>query len=705
MSAAFYNAAPLTNMLGTEDNSTRQLVPEPEAIPQHLPHIYLYTKKGPTDPQLVVGDGRTQMYGIDSFDTRLPWATHATELANLVNAAGNAAMIQRVQPTDAAPPASIRLYIDLLPTTLPVWERNSDGTYRLNENGDRIPSDASEVSGYRAKFVLEEINFNSELGDTFGQAQQLAGDQVDENTHVQSQRYPIMDIRASSFGAWGNDQAIRLWAPTTLSNIPIDKRILANEKVYPFRMACMSRTNELSTPTTVTTNDGAQWIDVCLKPGTIDRNTDSKLFIGDVFLQAYQDLNPVTDTPPKFGPFGEFHLYNAKIAEVLNLVYAAEIPFMDGYSDFKGDLDEQYRFNLLSGVTSDNVPYYSYQVITGVSNSVRLAESAVVYAQGGNDGTMNEDLFADLVSEAVAEYANPDSPLQDMAKYPVTWMWDSGFPIATKKALVNFIAVRKDTIVVLSTHDVLGRPLTPDQEYSLAVSLRTRLQMFPESEYFGTHCMRGMIVAGSGTLLKSNYNKPLPLTLEIAAKMADYMGASNGAWTPGKNFDRAKDKNGNGSAGNDIVFFTDINNTFTPAAVRIRDWDAGLIRVESFSRRKKYFPAFKTVYDNDTSVLNSIFTVAAIAELEKVGKAAHRQFTGSSSLTNQQIVEEVNKFILANTSNRFDGRFVIVPETYFTQADLQRGFSWTTMIKVYASGQKTAMTFSIQSNRIEDLQS
>ena len=39
------NAAPMTNMLGTQDLSTRQLPVVPEAIPQHLPKVYVYAIK------------------------------------------------------------------------------------------------------------------------------------------------------------------------------------------------------------------------------------------------------------------------------------------------------------------------------------------------------------------------------------------------------------------------------------------------------------------------------------------------------------------------------------------------------------------------------------------------------------------------------------------------------------------------------------
>ncbi len=149
------NAAPMAIMLGTEDLSTRQVTAVGEEIPQHLPKVYLFAKKGPTTPQLVVGSSRTLMYGEDSFDLRSPYATHATVLSNTVNAQGNAQMIERLKPADANPPASIRLSLDVLETLLPEYERNTDGSYKLNVAGEKIET-GQTIAGFKSKWVLNK---------------------------------------------------------------------------------------------------------------------------------------------------------------------------------------------------------------------------------------------------------------------------------------------------------------------------------------------------------------------------------------------------------------------------------------------------------------------------------------------------------------------------------------------------------------------
>jgi len=689
------NAAPMTKLLGTQDLSTRALVAEAEALPTHLPKVYIYAQKGPTTPQLVVGNSRTNMYGADSFDLRSNYATHATVLSNLVNAQGNAQMIQRVKPADAGPEASIRIYLDLLPTAVTEYQRNADGSFALTADGVKIPTGTS-VSGFKAKWVAEKISPGANGVDEFGAAIQKAGDQTSSNGSVQSIRYPIMDLKAPYFGSDGNNYGIRLWSATTSSATPLDQRILTNEKVYPFRVSCVYRKNELSTPSIVETQTGEQFLDVCFKPDTIDRNTDSLLYINDRLIQAYEDLN-TAGTTPVYGPFGDAHIYDTNIRTVLGLVYDTEKTVIDQFSDITGSttVDERYLINLIGGTSSVGVPYHTYELVS-TGNFVRLSENSTIYAAGGSDGTMNEALFGDLVAQLVTEYANENSVLQDTAKYPESIIYDSGFPLETKKALLSFLAIRKDTFVVLATHDVLGVALTAAQENSLAIALKTRAQNYPESDYYGTAVMRAMIVGRSGRLLNSQYSKRLPLSLEVASKAAAYMGASNGIWKNGFAFDV--------SPTNRVSMFADINVTYTSARTRNKDWDVGLNWVQQFERSSFFFPAFKTVYDKDTSVLNSFFTAMACVELEKVGERAWRNFTGRSNLTNDQLKERVNEFVLNAVKDRFDGRFVIEPETYFTEADIARGYSWSLRIKIYAPNMKTVMTLSLEARRLDDLQ-
>lgn len=701
MTATIVNAAPFTRLLGTQDLSTRPLVLEPEAIPTHLPKCYIYAQKGPTTAQLVSGDSRIQIYGVDSFDVRKKYANHATVMSNLINAQGNAQMIERILPVDAGPEANVLLSLDVLPTELPDYERNIDGSIKLDVDGDPIPlldgqSDPIMVPGYKVKWVVSSINTVVGM-QAFGAATIGAGTQTDADTLVQSQLYPIIQFKASSVGEVGNNAGIRLWAPDVNVSGGVQTNLMTQEKVYPIRLAVIRRPTAISSAKVVETIFGEQSNLFTLKKGVIDPNTDKQLYVGNSFLDSYQNLKDV-NFPPMIGDFGGVAIYDNNVKTLVDLFYAAEKAYIDAsltpetiLTDFTGAANESYLFNFVSGKSSQAYKYHSFDFAAG---GVSLTEFTNIYAGGSSDGTMSDTLFAGLVAERVAEYNNPNSELLDTAQNVESIIYDSGFPLTTKYALLDFMAIRKDTFVVLGTHVVGGPTLQASEDNSVAIALRTRAQLYPESEYFGTPVMRAMIMGRSGVLRSSQFTTRIPTTFEVAIKSARYMGAGDGRWKNGKNFD--------GAPGSILDEMADISVVYTPVGARNRDWEAGLNWVQRYDRRSLFFPALKTVYDDDTSVLNSYFTALAICEINKVCERAWRHFSGVSNLSNAQLVERVNAFISSRLDGRFDGRFFIVPNTYFTDADIARGYSWTTAVKIYAPNMKTVMTTFVQAYRIED---
>lgn len=692
---AIQNGTPGVYALGTDDQSTRSQPTLPDSLPTHLPKVWIYAQKGPTTPQLVFGKSRQQMYGDVSFDSRGKFFNHQTAKSNIINNASNAQMIQRIKPEDGRV-ATMRIWLDVLETEIPLYERNADGSFVFDVDGFRVPTGSTTV-GVIARWVSTPINTDINGDSTFGAGSMTAGDMEDTAAGTQSVMFPMFDMEVPDFGEYGNHNGIRFWSPTLKSRVPVDDRLLKNKKVYPFRIGCMRRVDQRSTPKAVSTKDGVQYMDVCLKPDVLGF-ADEQLFIGDNFTQRYNESNSRTQ-PPIFGPFNTLHVYNENIKQILSLVYDLEKAHIN--TDFHDitingeEEDEIYLINLIGGTSSRGVPYFAFDLRYDGNNVIRPSENSAIMAQGGNDGTMSDDAFSDAVAEQVAGYADENNRLQDPVVNPESIIYDTGFNLNTKYALLQALTHRKDIAVILSTHDVTGVKLTANQESSLAIALRTRAQSYPESDYFGTHVMRCMIVGRSGKLVNSLYGKRVPLTFEIADKAAKYMGASNGRWKSGKSFGAAPH--------NEVTLLTDINETFTPYSVRNKDWSNGLVWCESFKLRSAFIPALKTVYDDDTSVLNSFFTMMACIELQKVGHRAWRQFTGTDNMTDEEFAKAVDKFIVANTQGRFDDRFVIVPKTSYTENDKANGFSWYTKITIYAGSMKTVATISLESRRVSDL--
>ena len=688
------NAAPQSIMLGISDKSTRPLPIEAEAIPSHLVKVIHFAKWGPTEEdQLLGGNGFGLTYHVDSLDQRKKWANHATELLSGIYGTGSVAVTRRVVPKDAPKPAAVRVYMDVLPVTKQLFIRNADGSIKVDKDGVPVPA-AGTVPGFKVKFVKEAIDIKDGVNQ-FGLGTIKAGDQKDTDTQTQSQRYPFFDAEVPHQGEHGNNQGLRMWAPTLVSQDPVDTRLLTSiEAAYPIRMACVSRTSTSSTGSIVASEDGEQYIDVCLKPGAQHPATTQDMYVGDRFIQSYETLNDPA-AMKSWGPFGKFKLYDANVATLLAMFYEAEKDQLVDFSDFKGDDGEEYRFNILGGQTSGGVPYATFELVTGASDSIRLTEASTIYAEGGGDGTMNNATFAALVSEQMVRYANPADEMTNMSMHPEKFFYDTGFPLATKYDLLNFIGYRKDTFVGLATYEVGTPKLTASAESALGMALVTRARTYPDSEYFGTPVVRAGIWMRHGRKIGSQFKGDLPVIHEWVIKASRYMGASTGIWNSTYAFD-------SGTAA-EVNMFADINVTFTPGEVRNKDWANGLNWVEAKGRKTAYFPASRTVYDNDTSVLTSIFTAAVCSQVQAIANQVRIEFSGESRYSDLELVDKINKRVIALTEGRFDGRVTIIPKAYITAADAARGFSWTLPIQVYAANMKTVGTISVESYRNEDL--
>lgn len=690
MAGHIINAAPMVIELGTEDLSTRQLPREVEAVPQHLPKFYLYARKGPDTPQLVVGNERVNMYGVETFDERSPYANHATVFANLANANANACMVHRVIPKDVGPKSNATLWCDVLEVEVDLYDRDEFGNIKVDVSGS--PIIIGTAPGVKLKWTKTYHDDHAGMA-TFGTAIPKPGTQTDPLTSTQSTMYPILEYSASYYGEAGNNCGPRIWPVSSKNSATPPAGVMSTDRAFPYYLQMVRRTSPTASPKTVKTIMGDENILITFKKDTVDPVTQQRLFLGERVISSYNS-NGSDGYPPVFGDISTVNIYYDYLEHIHEIIHTAESAYIDGFSDISTDAEDKWLMNPFTACTLTATPYNVVQLVDD-ADTIRFSEYTNLYMEGGSDGTMNDTLFAELVSEHLQDYLDPNNEVMENAINVESIIYDSGFPLETKFELCNFIAQRKDTFVVLSTYDVNDRILDPSEEHSLAIALRTRLQMFPESDYFGTPVMRGMIIGRSGKLRNSNFPKRLPLTAEVLIKSAKYMGSGNGRWKNGSNFD--------GAPGSVITDMYDISHTWVPAQVRNRNWDVGLNWVQAYDRRSFFFPALKTVYTDDTSVLNSYFTAMAICQLNKIAHAVWREFSGISHLTNAQLETRVNESVLAKVKDRFDNRFVIVPDAHHTDMDVLRGYSWQLPIKLYAAGMKTVMTSYVQAFRISDL--
>lgn len=707
MSYSIRNATPRPILRGIDDQSGRDPVYEPELIPTHLPHVFVFAERGEVLPQLVSGDSMLRMYGANTFNYRKNYATHQTVLANTVNAEGNKMIVERVVPPGANPAASLRLSVDVICEDLPVYERGVDGKYMLDENGDKITT-GEVVAGCKYRWIfgptlpdadnarllesgdprLLESGETRILESFIGKGAASVGTMTNADGE-QSTIYPIMDFKVTDFGEYGNRMGIRFSAPTVDSTFAVDDTTIEDQMAYLYRLQFVEKDEYTTSAKVLKTLFGEQFVDFAFKDGVINTATETELSIDKALIPAYSQ-DAAAGMPEIRPPFDEVFVYQENLETILAEAQVKEAPY--GY--VPADEAAMHMVNIFSGHDYNGVPYETIRMVGPEEGGVLLTETNTLYASGGFDGVMTPETFDLAVRFKLANYGDLDAQLLDSAVYPQSCIYDTGFSIETKKAMFTPMGRRKDMYVVQSPQDVMLPQNTASEETSISIALRTAARMYPESEVYGTPTCRAIIIGNSGYLLNSTYKKLLPLTIEYAQKCAAYMGAGTGIWKS-----TAKPDN----PPNHIVkLFQKVNAGWLPVNARERQWDTGLSWVQNYDRKSLFFPAVQTVYDDDSSVLNSAMNMIIAVELEKIAERVWRDLTGISFLTPGQFVERSNRLIDEAARGKFDGRAIIVPETKYTENDELRGYSWTCDINMYTPNMKSVGTFTIVAKRIED---
>lgn len=365
-----------------------------------------------------------------------------------------------------------------------------------------------------------------------------------------------------------------------------------------------------------------------------------------------------------------------------------------------------------NGLTnSDN--YWEYDILS--TAKITLSKDLVYNFSGGSDGyNITSSNYVSMKINILEEYdamvynylsnLTEDSDIANMAKFPLSIVYDSGFSMRTKLAMRNILRLRPDVVVGLSTFMVANHYEDIDGsigfEYSyndsqenaiaLASSLKTAFALIPESQAHGTPTMRSFITIQSGINTKSRFNVRQSIIIDLVEKFSRYMGQSI-RWNPQAYFD--------GSPNNELKGWVNVNFTYRSASLKETAWDAGIIWVENKDTSTMFYPAYQTVYPDDTSVLNNVFTVMACCYLNKVAHRTWATVTGDSKIAPSALVDKISDIIETETNGIFDNRFTIKANTYFSAADNVRGYSWTTDIELTSEVAKTVGIYKITAHR------
>ena len=539
-------------------------------------------------------------------------------------------------------------------------------------------------------------------------------------TQVKSKMYPLFELEAKYPGEYYNNIGFSI---TSLQGDSADSKIISKNKALPYKLALYTRPVANGSPVVLRSLYSEPSVQFTFKERDTNPNTEARFDFETVYKENWFNEDDELK-PMKYFEYEHFYFYRENLETITKLITKEEEKYVseeeqewdDGvlspnktwfdFVDIDGDLsDEHYLINIFNCKTTKNVNYYTAvkastkSVLADNQKEVTISGDTPIFLDGGTDGTINNEIYEELVKEKLAEYIDPDSEVQDLAINVESIIYDSGFTLATKKELVNFITLRKDTIIVLSTHDdALGdKDLILSDARAIGVALKARYQLAPESEYYGTSVARGIVMLGTGKLRDGSSGHRIPFTYELAIKAASMMGNSSGKWDGTKVFDNYP--------GNALEYLIDPSPSFIPAGIKPTLWSDGLVWVQPYDRTSYHIPALQTIYDDDTSVLNNFFTIMCLSQLVKSGDRVWRKFTGTATMSNNEFLEAVVAYATEDINNKFAGILTVKVEAEITEEDENLGYSWRLYHNVYAPNMKTVLVHSSRVFRSSDLES
>lgn len=673
------NSTPRAIFTGFKEGLTTDPVTAPEITPIHLPYVFIQGGRGKEDTLLLTGDALSTVYGEDMLNYRSKYASPATLIARQAASTGSAIFTKRLVAPDATA-ARIRIGVEVVADKLVVYQRNADGSFMKDTDGNKIPDGDKTVDGVKMRWIVNHDK-DAVAPNAFGKDEVVIG-QMTAADGTQSNYYPILDGMVSWRGAEGDNIGLRLEAPTALSSNPTRTDIIERIGAFLYRIQFVERKSSRTAPTVIRTISGMEQETFALQEGVIQPDDETDLSFGKVVVDAYE-YNETGNTPI-FAPMDQMHLYQKNIDEVVKMLYASESKVN---KDLLTDVEfVEGQMNIFTAVDYNGIPYQTIEVLDADQGGVIFDGTSTFYAIDGSDGDVDWDTFDALAKQQFESFGNMGEDLEDMAFYPFSIVYDIGYKVDTKKAMANVLSLRPDVMIIASTHTWKGVELNVDEESSMGAMLRNYYRLHPESVLYNTPACRAAVFMQYGESIEAPSLGKVPLTLEVANKLATYMGASDGV-IRGTRIDN--------NPGNVVTTMRKINKTYRNATVRDRDWENGLNYVQTYNRNSNFFPAWGTIYNNDRSVWRSLINVIIGCDLTRVCYRLWAETTGTTGMDETLFLKLMGERFLEYTTGRYNDHVTVKGRFYLDKEDGYNGFSYHGDISLIGDPGMTVGTFTI----------
>ena len=297
----------------------------------------------------------------------------------------------------------------------------------------------------------------------------------------------------------------------------------------------------------------------------------------------------------------------------------------------------------------------------------------------------------------------------DKFRYPFTHIYDCGYSMTTKYAMIDFLDIRDDVGVELSTQALFsGKWATGfareiklnDQAKDIAngLVLRERALLMKESVLNGTECMRASIYTQAGVPIGStlyntvlpvaaNYADPVPFTLWSAVQHAMYGNTNQMS---------AQEPRGLPYSYNEM--FRSWNWTNYSEPMKEKTWNAGLNYCQYADMKRIFYPALRTVYREETSVLVDQWVVDALIYTKHECRKAWAKFSGRND--KQAIIEDaIKNYLEATLADLYNGKYGFSVDVYKTEEEQKIGYVEHVKLRLEFPATMRVIVFDIEVNR------
>jgi hypothetical protein len=599
-----------------------------------------------------------KLYGEGTFDPVSKWYTRESLYLETALRSGNPCYALRISDEIDAARASLVVEAHVQQQEIIQYQKDIDGNYILDQYDNPLPqldlnSDPITKAGYKIKWATRPLLDTETISTVQVKHTSVQG--------VQTTIYPIFVLKSYTNGSYGNALGFRLKRDFGNTDTTLQQR--SGAILYQLSIMEQSYTSDVANAIKTIWNEN--WADIAFKPKAVDPKTMQNFDFHSVINKNYFDqVSQVSDFPFEFVP------YQNNIEAIGTLIQVSEdIP----------EISDPWFADIFLARNINNQPY---DTVVIDDDSIKFNDNYIIYMQNGNDGDLSQGRFETIWTQYLKLV--PNRELVNNYRYPFNAIYDTGYALTTKNALIGFLGERDDVVIRLSTQDVTNPPNNKNADYSSGSYLASSLLLQPESVISGTGCCRGEIYAHVSLLNDtSRFSDYVSPTLEVLQQICTYqcttklMGAAQAS--PAANLVLLNPEK--------FPWYLD-NNTDHELY-----WNAGINYVQWCSQVDVFFPSRRTVHQWDTSLLSDSLFVDVLVQCKRIVREQWTRFTGISTVPLTSLFASIKRAIESAFYDRVPSGFTLSAEIYQTEAEREDGTMTHATIHLY--GQLPQRTWNV----------